>query len=67
MTHTGLPPRLCPHSVIEYDCPTPALPLCQTCGIFIERDIGRGENKKIADGMRGYWAEQQNLSANWRG
>ena len=36
MSHSGLPPSLCPHSVFEYPCPTDTEPMCDSCSIFTE-------------------------------
>lgn len=63
--NTELLPKLCPHSVFEYDCPMPSEPLCETCSIYLESRAK--ENERIADGIRSIWQEQANLSADWRG
>lgn len=34
--NTGIPARLCPHSVFDYPCPTSAAPYCNECQIWIE-------------------------------
>lgn len=66
--NTGLPARLCPHSVYEFDCTTPKEPHCQTCQMYIEaRAKMNKENERIADGIRSVWQEQQNMSTDWRG
>lgn len=61
--NTELLPRLCPHSVFEYECEHQLN--CHDCLIYLEER--NKQNERIADGIRGYWAEQQNGSADWRG
>ena len=42
---------------------------CETCLIYTESRKKRNADldAEIADKIRGYWVEQQNLSTDWRG